>query len=72
MSTIIQGNAAAITTGTLTATVTAITNNGSGAPRVQTSAPHLFGDNDIVLTNAGPISASCCRTCWNWCTLSRG
>ncbi len=21
--------------------------------------------------NAAPISASCCRTCWSWCTLTR-
>lgn len=47
MSTIIQGTASNITT-PLFATVTALANNGSGAVRVTTSAPHLFGNGDTV------------------------
>jgi hypothetical protein len=44
MSLVLTGNQAATTT-PLTATVTAIANNGSGLWRVTTSAPHLFGSD---------------------------
>jgi hypothetical protein len=52
MSEIQNGNPANITT-PLTATVTTLTNNGSGAIRVSTSAPHLFGNDDNVNVVAG-------------------
>src|SRR5580658_561999 len=47
MSLVIQGNAANCSD-PLSATITALSNNGSGAVRVTTSTPHLFGNGDIV------------------------
>jgi hypothetical protein len=52
MSTVLTGNSSNITT-VLTATVTAMANNGAGAIRVTTSAPHLFGNNDLTYVSAG-------------------
>ncbi len=46
MSLVITGDASHVTS--LSATVVGIANNGSGAERVQTSAPHLFGNGDYV------------------------
>ena len=54
MSDVLTGTPGNITT-PLSATVSALTNNGSGAIRVATSAPHLFGPGDIVAMNAGPV-----------------
>jgi hypothetical protein len=51
VSLIIPGNPSNITT-PLTASVTTIADNGSGAMRVTTAAPHLFGDADSVLMQA--------------------
>jgi hypothetical protein len=47
MSTVLNGNAANITT-PLASTVIGLANNGSGAYRVQTSAPHHYATNDTV------------------------
>lgn len=47
MSYVMQDTAANSTT-PLAATVVGIADNGSGEMRVQTSAPHLFGQNDFV------------------------
>ena len=54
MSLILNGNPANVTT-PLVATVTSLSNNGSGAVRVTTSAPHLFGNGDLVQVVASPI-----------------
>ena len=54
MSFVLTGNPANVTPG-LVATVIAMANNGSGAIRVQTSAPHLFGDGDKVGMIAPPV-----------------
>lgn len=48
MSLVMTGDASHCTT-PLTATVVGIADNGLGKIRVQTSAPHLFGDQDYVL-----------------------
>lgn len=48
MSIVITGSSANITA-PLTATVTALANNGSGEIRATTSTPHLFGNNDTIL-----------------------
>jgi hypothetical protein len=53
MSLVIAGNQANITT-PLSATVTALANNGSGAIRVTTLASHFFGNGDTVFINATP------------------
>jgi hypothetical protein len=53
--TILTGNPSNITT-SLSATITALANNGSGAVRATTSAPHLFGNGDTCLIFAGPIT----------------
>ena len=47
MPIILQGNPANVTT-PLSATITALGNNGAGAVRVTTAAPHLFGQGDTV------------------------
>jgi len=47
MADVLQGNAGNVTT-PLSATVSALANNGSGAVRVLTAAPHLFGNNDQI------------------------
>jgi hypothetical protein len=47
MSLILQGDASHVQSAR-TATVVGIASNGSGAERVETSAPHLFGDTDFV------------------------
>jgi hypothetical protein len=47
MSVVLTGNPAHVTT-PLSATVIAMADNGSGAIRVQTGAPHLFGTDDTV------------------------
>jgi hypothetical protein len=57
MSIIINGNAGNVTT-PLTATVTALANNGAGAIRVTTSSPHHFGSSDLVLMAAGPAQGA--------------
>ena len=54
MSDVLTGNAGNITT-PIGATVSALTNNGSGAIRVQTAAPHLYGSGDLVQIAAGPV-----------------
>jgi hypothetical protein len=46
MSLVLTGNAGNVTS--LSATVVGIANSGLGLERVQTSAPHLFGDGDFV------------------------
>jgi hypothetical protein len=56
MSDVLTGNPANVTT-PLTATITALSNNGSGEIRATTSAPHLFGTNDQVLVVAGSTDA---------------
>lgn len=48
MSLILTGDPTHVTT-PLTATITALANNGSGAVRVTTGAPHLFGSQDSVI-----------------------
>jgi len=53
MSLVITGDARNVTA-PLSATVTALANNGSGAIRVTTSAPHLFGNADLVYMQASP------------------
>ena len=54
MSIVLNGNASNVTA-PLSATITALANNGSGAVRVTTSAPHLFGSNDFVALNTTEI-----------------
>ena len=54
MSDVLTGNFANVTS-PLSATVTALANNGSGAARATTSSPHLFGTSDVVNINAPPI-----------------
>lgn len=44
---VLTGTASAVTS-PLTATILSLSNNGSGAVRVLTSAPHLFGNGDTV------------------------
>jgi hypothetical protein len=53
MSDIMTGTPANVTS-PLVATVSSLSNNGSGAIRVQTSAPHLFGSGDTVSMAADP------------------
>lgn len=55
MSLILTGNQANVTSA-LSATVTALANNGSGAIRATTSGPHLFGSNDRVYMNVSPAA----------------
>lgn len=57
MSIVLTGNPGNVTPG-LAATVIALANNGSGAVRVQTSTPHLFGDGDKVGVVAPPVVGS--------------
>ena len=57
MSTVLTGNAAHVTT-PLTATIVSIADNGSGAARLATAAPHLFGSSDSIQIAAGPISGT--------------
>lgn len=53
MSIILTGDPTTVSAG-ISATVTALANNGSGAIRVTTSASHLFGQGDLVNMNASP------------------
>jgi hypothetical protein len=53
MSTVLTGSAGNITT-PLQASITALSNNGSGAVRATTASPHLFGTNDRVYVNTSP------------------
>jgi hypothetical protein len=55
MALVLTGNSGNVTA-PLTATVTALANNGSGEIRVTTSAPHLFGDGDPVRLVTGVIT----------------
>ena len=55
MSIVLNGNPGNVTT-PLTATITALSNNGSGEIRVTTSAPHLFGPNDYVTIAVGAFT----------------
>ena len=59
MSTIINGNAANVTT-PLSATIAGCANNGAGLVRVATTAPHLFGpaDNVVIAGVVGTIEAN--------------
>ena len=52
---ILTGTPSNITTA-LSATITDLANNGSGAVRATTSAPHLFGNGDTCLIFCGPIT----------------
>ena len=55
MSEILNGNPGNVST-PLVRTVTALANNGSGAVRVTTSVPHLFGPSDTVLVATAAVS----------------
>ena len=55
MSLVLTGDPSHITT-QLTATVIGLANNGSGAVRAQTSAPHLFGPADEVAIRTTTLS----------------
>ena len=57
MSLVIQGNPANVT-GSLVATVGSLSNNGSGAIRVITTAPHLFGNGDTVLMDTSNTASN--------------
>jgi hypothetical protein len=57
MSLTLTGTASNITT-PLGVTITALSNNGSGAVRVTTSAPHLFGNGDSVTIATSPVSGT--------------
>lgn len=55
MSTIQTGNPANVTT-PLVRTIVSMADNGAGLIRVQTSAPHLFGQSDrVVINNPGHV-----------------
>ena len=56
MSDVLTGNAANVTT--LTATITSLSNNGSGAVRVTTAAPHLFGPSDTILVSTAVLTGA--------------
>lgn len=53
MSAVLTGSASNVTT-PLVASVVSLANNGSGAIRVQTSLPHLFGNGDTAAMICGP------------------
>jgi hypothetical protein len=57
MSVVLTGNSANVTT-PLISTVNAMTSGGSGTIRVQTTAPHLYGQLDQVLVLAGSVDAT--------------
>lgn len=57
MSVVLAGTAAHITT-PISATVSAMADNGSGAIRVTTAAPHLFGSTDSVNMATTVLSAN--------------
>ena len=54
MSDVLTGDLTHVTS-PLSATVSALTNNGSGAIRVLTAAPHLYGTGDLVVMDAGAV-----------------
>lgn len=65
MSTILTGTPSNVTT-PLSAAITSLANNGSGAIRVATSTPHLFGNGDalVQLSSFGGGLSSLNGTVW--------
>lgn len=57
MPTVLQGDPSNVTT-PLTATITALADNGAGAARATTSAPHLFGQGDTVQIATGALTGT--------------
>jgi hypothetical protein len=57
MSDILSGNPNNVTQG-LSATVSALSNNGSGLVRVTTASPHLFASNDLVVMYTGVVTGT--------------